>query len=267
MSTSATSPNQIEEEPRTNRWLKYIGEEDAALPADKAPVESAPNGPRSAVDFDRVERLINDLEARSMALAKYAYARSPQPSRPASHKLALIAVLLALWLSVLAFCFVYVRFTSGKQPSDHVSLSGKRIISPMHPREERKAASSLEDLTKTLASSSRKLSQLEAEVERSKKGLQRMASPAAAELPDAATTSGAPQAGSCLPPSDLAIAHKTPEGIVDYWLMPRGPRGTSPAKVVCVGKVASGIVVRNLADNRYYTVSPTGEWRAIRKRF
>lgn len=262
MSTTAPSPREVEEQPRTNRWLEYVGEDDVTSLADRIRVEGQSFKPSSPVDLDRVERLLNHLEARSMALAKYGYAHSPRSSRPASNKVTLLAVLLALWLSVVGSFFVYVRLTSGKQSIRQDSIAGGRIISPMPSREERKAVGSFDHLAKSLASPSKKLNQLEAKLELSKKGLQRMASPAI-ESPAAAALSDSNGVRQ-IQPSDSAVPHKNAEGTVDYWVLPHGPRNSSSARIFFVGKVANGVVVRSLEDNSYYTLTPKGEWRGIR---
>jgi hypothetical protein len=259
MSTSAPSPREPAKQHCTNRWLNYIGEENATFPAANLPVESQPVKSRSPVDLDRLERLIEDLEARSMALVRHAQAQSPQPSRLVSNKNVIICG-LALWLSVLCLFVAYV--SNEKQPVERGSLPGKRVISPLIPTQQPKVAGSFPRLAKASLSSSRKRQQAAA--------TSRPSGPS----PDAATTSstisptetslhdpsGAPQ----IQPSDLAIPHKTTEGIVDYWLMPRGPHDSPPARVFSVGKVAAGVVVLNLEDDRYYTVTPAGGWRELR---
>jgi hypothetical protein len=70
-----------DDEPRTNRWLKYIGEEGGTPSADSIPIEHPSTRPLPSFDIARVERLVGQLEARSMALVKYRYVEPPQPNR------------------------------------------------------------------------------------------------------------------------------------------------------------------------------------------
>jgi hypothetical protein len=62
----------------------------------------------------------------------------------------------------------------------------------------------------------------------------------------------------------LAVPHRAADGTVDYWVLPHGPDGNSLTKVISVGKAANGVVVRDLEDDRYYTVTPAGNCHMIR---
>jgi hypothetical protein len=57
--------------------------------------------------------------------------------------------------------------------------------------------------------------------------------------PSSPNPTGTPQ----IQPYDLAVPHQAADGTVDYCVLPHGPVGNSPTKVMSVGKAAHGVVV------------------------
>ena len=105
MSTSATATaREPDDQPRTNRWLKYIGEEDGSSSENTIPIEH----PTSvSLNLARAERLVGQLEARSLALVKNQCVEPPQSTRPPSKHVVIIGALVALWFGTLALAFAY----------------------------------------------------------------------------------------------------------------------------------------------------------------
>jgi hypothetical protein len=139
-----------------------------------------------------------------------------------------------------------------------------RIISTVPNPQEQKLPRPVDRLAKALPSSSHRLKRFKAAVanaESPNAGSQDAATASITALTEAPspTPTGVPQ----IQPSNLAVPHQAAGGMVDYWVMPRGPHQNSPTKVISVGKSANGVVVRDLEDGRYYTVTPAAGWRTI----
>jgi hypothetical protein len=180
-----------------------------------------------AIDLARVEKIVNELEARSVALVKYSGRRQ---SRRAPDKGVLTGLLLAAWASSLVVAFAYMHITA--PPQRNVGAA-RRIIAAAKPKAG-------------------------GPVEQSAKKLQ-----ATAKLEHRVGLTGSADAATVSAPSDPAIPHRKADGAVDYWLMARGHADSLPIKVSLVGKSKNGVVVQNLEDDRYYTVTATGDWRSI----
>lgn len=90
---SGTSSTPHPDKPALNRWLKYIGEEDGN--ADTTPIESRKALPLVSVDLYRVQRLIEQLEMRSLAAVNYGYGPRPEARPLLPAKMAIMRRLLA----------------------------------------------------------------------------------------------------------------------------------------------------------------------------
>jgi len=152
------------------------------------------------------------------------------------------------------------------------------IIPPEPDPQSQKVASSVDHLTRVLATSSERMNELQAAMERSNRDLQKIAtkvnsdhakpapSVAAAVKPEVVVKG----AEAALPknwhrvldikPAETAVPHKGADGSVDYWLVPRGADQSS-TKVLPIGTSPEGVVVHNLDDGKDYTLTPSGEWR------
>jgi hypothetical protein len=205
---------------------------NATSAADKS-TNPRPTDRISSFDLDRAERILKQLEARSVALVKYGHHPSPRVRPSGSDKSAIGSALAALWLSTLALAYFFISDHVQWKAGDQVSVTGKRVISGSQ-------------IAKTLASSSRRPSRLEATAKRSK-AHQRIESPA---LP--------------IPESPISANAETPDAATASIKAPREPFGNAPRKVIFVGKGAAGVVVRDLADGKYYTVTSSGSWSRIR---
>ena len=215
---TARKPN---DQTLANSWLRYVEKGGAASPPKTAPVRSPTKQLPSSFDLARVERLVSQMEAHSVALVKYRYSEGPQPRRPASNKTG-DCVFVALWLSSFALAVVYVLTPPQLAKQDRVA--SRRVISTVPNPNEQKLGSPVDRLAKSLPYSSHRLKRLEAAVANAE-------SPNA-ESPDAATASitapmdspsptptGSPQ----IQPGNLAVPHQAAGGTVDYWVMPRDP--------------------------------------------
>lgn len=192
-------------------------------------------------DLARIERLVGQLEARSTALVAYRSAERPQPSLRASN-IAAVSALVAVWLGALVLVIAY--FLMPPQLANKNRVANQRVISTLPNRKTQKTAIPGHPLAKVPASSSHRLQPLEATV-------------ANAEMPHAETPSI-----TAFQPCDKALPRQAADG-TDYWVTPGGPHHNSPTNIIYIGKSIKGVVVRSLADDRYYTVTPACGWRSI----
>jgi len=236
---------------RANRWLRYV-EEGGVAPTKQLP---------SSFDLARIEKVVGQLEARSLALVKYRHAERPQPRRQVFNTTGDI-FFVALWLSSFTLAVVFIL--TPPQSANQDGVASRRVISTVPNPEEQKLPRPVDRLAKALPSSSHGLKRFKAAVanaESPNAGPQDAATAsiiAPTEAPSPAPT-GVPQ----IQPSNLAVPHQAAGGTVDYWVMPRGPYDNSPTKVISVGKAPNGVVVLDLEDGKYYTVTPAAGWRTI----
>jgi hypothetical protein len=292
MSSFATAASR-NPEPPNGRQYQYPADPDGALNAEapsletqrfEAPprFETAANGTQPIDEIARVERLISQLEARSMALVPYGYGRLPEvPSRKLNTGL-LASVLVAIWLTSVILVIAYMRYV-GHAPStpERATTSTPFVITPEPEPQDQKVAASVDHLARMLVSSSQRMTELQVAVEKSNRDLQKIASKVNSEHPATAApvdfgneerSAGLPSAGiqQKLPknwhkvlnvkPTDAAVPHKGADGLTDYWLVPRGTEAAL-SKVLPIGTSAEGVVVHNLEDGKDYTLTPAGEWR------
>jgi hypothetical protein len=277
MSSSATATSRIadKESQDDNQHLLDNPEERPALEAPR--VEPAA---RTLDEVARVERLLSQLEARSMALIPYGYGSLREaPARKSATGL-LAGVLVALWLSSLVLAVAYIRYTHSSG-TERASARVPLVITPESDVQEQKVANSVDHLASALVSSSERMNRLQAAMERSNRDLQKLASKvkgrdhgktvsAAAKYDNVNYDESSAIPEKSLPrnwhevldikPTESAVPHQGADGTVDYWLVPRGA-DQSPTKVLSIGTSAEGVVVHNLDDGKDYTLTPSGEWR------
>jgi hypothetical protein len=61
-------------------------------------------------------------------------------------------------------------------------------------------------------------------------------------------------------PTELAKAHRSTDGNIDYWVLPHGPFFSEPARVRPIGRSLNGVYVRNMDDGKNYRLTPSGDW-------
>jgi len=230
----------------------------------------------------RVERILTQLEARSQALVPYGYGaiREPVSRRPSNALLA--GVLVALWLTSLILAVAYIRYV-GHSPfaADRAAAAPSLVIAPESDPQAQKVAASVDHLAKALVSSSERMSQLQAAVDKSKRDLEKIARKVGTEQDVTKVTVPAARTEIAMDapvdvveptipknwhrvlnvkPTDAATPHKGADGLVDYWLVPRNGEG-SPTKVLPIGTSADGVLVHNLDDGKDYTLTSNGEWK------
>jgi hypothetical protein len=225
-----------------------------------------------------MERILSQLEARSMALVPYGYGALREPPVTKANHTLLAGVLVAIWLSTVVLAIVYIRYNRPGPVVDRPLSATPLVIGPENDPQELKVANSVDHLAKALVSSSARMNELQAAMERNNRDLQRIATKVGdhpkvataatkAESPDSLP---APAAEALVPknwhkildikPTEAAVPHKSDDGTIDYWLVPRGPEQVQ-TKVLPIGSSAEGVVIHNLEDGKDYTLTPSGEWR------
>jgi hypothetical protein len=171
----------------------------------------------------------------------------------------------------------YIRYNRPGPLADHAQSGTALLIPSETDPQEQKVASSVDHLAKALVSSSQRMDELQAVMERNNRDLQRIATKVTDRpKPETATSKGAGTDTAATPgedavpknwhrileikPTESAVAHKSDDGTIDYWLVPRGPELVQ-TKVLPIGTSAEGVVVHNLEDGKDYTLTPSGEWR------
>ena len=288
MSSFATAPSRSpEKDPQNGKQQLHLlvnpEEETPALDAPRvepAMASGSQSSSQTLEEVTRVERLLSQLEARSLALVPYGYGtlREVPPRKTNSGMIA--GALVAIWLSTMIFGVAYIRYVH--TGTDRAVATAPLVIPPPDTDpQDQKVASSVDHLAKALVSSSERMNELQAAMERSNRDLQRIATkvnntgqsnafPGAAkdeaeDVAPAGTTADAKLPKNWhrvldLKPTDAATPHKTADGSIDYWLVPNAS-GAAPSKVLPIGTSAEGVVVHNLEDGKDYTLTPSGEWR------
>jgi hypothetical protein len=276
MSSTAAAPSRItEKEAQSRRLLRFAA--DPEEPVLQEDAESPPVQPLD--DVTRVERLLSQLEARSMALVPYGYGTLRELPVKKANTTLLAGILVAIWLSTVVLAIAYIRYNRPGPLADRAQSGTPLLIPSEADPQEQKVASSVDHLAKALVSSSQRMDELQAVMERNNRDLQRIATKVTERpKPETATSQGAltdtaattTPAEDAVPknwhrileikPTESAVAHKSDDGTIDYWLVPRGLEQVQ-TKVLPIGTSAEGVVVHNLEDGKDYTLTPSGEWR------
>lgn len=255
---------------------------DAPQRADAASAQT-----QTLDEVDRVERLISQLEARSMALVPYGYGNLREVPQSKSKTGLIAGVIAGLWVTTLVLALGYMRYVG------HLPFAAERaapvaaaappsvVIAPDPDPQEQKVAASVDHLARALVSSSERMTELQVAMEKSNRDLQKLATKVNAERPGVAAPAQStdqvqvPIASGTggpatlpknwhrvldLKPSENSVPHKGADGNTDYWLVPRGLEATMN-KVLPIGNSADGVVIHSLEDGKDYTVTPTGEWK------
>jgi hypothetical protein len=268
MSSTAAAPSRTTEtEAQNRRQLRFSADPDE--PVLQVESESPPVQPLDEVT--RVDRLLSQLEARSMALVPYGYGTLRElPAKKANTTL-LAGVLVAIWLSTVVLAIAYIRYNRPGPLADRAPTATPLLIPSEADPQEQKVASSVDHLAKVLVSSSQRMDELQAAMERNNRDLQRIATKVT-DRPkhEADTTPPVAPGEEAVPknwhrileikPTESAVAHKSGDGTIEYWLVPRGPDQVQ-TKVLPIGTSAEGVVIHNLEDGKDYTLTPSGEWR------
>jgi hypothetical protein len=277
MSSIATAPARTaEKEPEKSRQRFLVDDEPRSHEFSRA---EAPSGNIQADEVTRVERLLTQLEARSMALVPYAYGTLREPPPRRMNTAVIAGVMATIWLSTVFLAVTYIRYNRPPvQLVDRAAPVTPLLIPASPDPQEQRVASSVDHLAKALLSSSERMTALQVAMERSNRDLQRIATkvserskPAPAIVPTAAGTDTSLATGrETLPknwhkvldikPTESAVAHRAVDGTVDYWIVQRGA-DRAEAKVLSIGTSPDGVVIHNLEDGKDYTLTPSGEWR------
>ncbi len=279
MSSFATA-RAPENDPSNGQQLRLVENPGEFVDGDAGTAAAPALSTQNVEEVARVEALLTQLEARSRALVPYGYGtlrESTPPRRSNNGPLAL--VLIGIWLSSLVLIVAYMKYVAHSPIFSEPAVAPPTIaLAPDPEPQTTKVASSVNQLAQAVVTSSERLNQLQAAVERSNRDLQRIAgkvntAPAAPKVvDDSLTTVTVPTAESAaLPknwhrvlevkPTESAVAHKGADGSIDYWLVQRGA-DPSPSKVLPIGTSPDGVVVHNLEDGKDYTLTPSGEWRS-----
>jgi len=276
MSSTATAPSRTTEKEAQNRkQFNFLADPDAPVMQD----ESAAGVLQPLDEVTRVERLLAQLEARSMALVPYGYGtlRELPVRKPNSNLMA--GTLVAIWLSTVILAVAYIRYDRQGQVPYRAPAATPLLIQAEPDSQEQKVETSVDHLTKALVSSSERMNELQAAMERSNRDLQRITTKVGerpkpsiaatkAEGTDTALASGL-EPGTLprtwhkileIKPTESAVPHKSDDGTIEYWLVPRGAEQVQ-TKVLPIGTSPEGVVIHNLEDGKDYTLTPSGEWR------
>ena len=276
MSSSAAAPSRItEKEAQNRRLLSFSTDTESPVIED----DSATGVLQPMDDVTRVERLLSQLEARSMALVPYGYSavREPPARKPNTM---MAAIVVAIWLSTIVLAVAYIRYNRPAPVSDRAAIATPLLIPSEPDPQEQRVASSVDHLAKALVSSSERMNELQAAMERSNRDLQRIATKVSERpkptVPMGKSEGTEPTLASGLDPgalpknwhrileikpSESAVAHKRDDGTVEYWLVPRGADQVQ-TKVLPIGTSPEGVVIHNLEDGKDYTLTPSGDWRS-----
>ena len=281
MSSFATAPSRHPDNDTPNGSQLHFLNPDAEPALDTRPPEHAAGNSQTIDEVTRVERLLSQLEARSMALVPYGYGNLREVSVRRSNTGLLAGVLVAIWLTSVILAIAYMRYV-GRSPfaQERTIASAPLVVAPDPESQDQRVAASVDHLARALVSSSERMTELQAAVDRSNRDVQkiatRIANDHAAPLLAEAKEERPPVSESSsvveqnlpknwhsvldIKPTDAAVPHKSTDGSIDYWLVPRGA-DPSPSKVLPIGMSAEGVVVHNLEDGKDYTLTPAGEWR------
>jgi hypothetical protein len=276
MSSSAAAPSRITDKEAQNRRLLSFSADPESLVSED---ESATGVLQPMDDVTRVERLLSQLEARSMALVPYGYGAVREPPARKPNTL-MAAIVVAIWLSTIVLAVAYIRYNRPVQISDRAAIAAPLLIPSEPDPQEQRVASSVDHLAKALVSSSARMNELQAAMERSNRDLQRIATKVSERpkptLPESkaegteSTLAGGVDPGALpknwhrileIKPTDSAVPHKRDDGTVEYWLVPRGADQVQ-TKVLPIGTSPEGVVIHNLEDGKDYTLTPSGDWRS-----
>ncbi len=276
MSSTAAAPlRTAENEPQNRRQVRFLADTEEPVLQD----DSADGAAQPLDEVTRVERLLSQLEARSMALVPYNYGTLREPPAKNANTTLIAGVLVAIWLSTVVLAIVYIRYNRPGPAGDRVSTATPFLITGEPDPQEQKVARSVDHLAKALVSSSERMDQLQATMERSNRDWQRLATKAS-DHPKGGAAAAKTEATDATPgripdvaamprnwhkileikPTESAVPHKSDDGTIDYWLVPRGAEQVQ-TKVLPIGTSPEGVVIHNLEDGKDYTLTPAGEWR------
>ena len=278
---TSRTPDQV---PANGNQMNALSNLEAApdieIPPRMDSLRAEGAGPQNMGEADRVERLLNNLEARSMALVPYGYGNLREAPVRKTNTAVIAGVVVAMWLGTVILAVAYMRYV-GRSPfaAERVPPAVPMVVAPEPNPQEQKVAASVDYLARALASSSQRMNELQSAVDKSNRDLQKIVSKVNTPPPP---VTAAPNETKDVPstvvveapnlpknwhkvldikPTDSAIAHRGADGNVDYWIVPRGV-DVPPSKVLPIGNSAEGVLVHNLEDGKDYILTPGGEWRS-----
>ena len=225
-------------------------------------------------DVNRVERLLAQLEARSVALVLHS--QSPPPA--VFNEALVVGIFISLWLSTVVAAVIFFHFTTyDSQIVEQIPVAVPRAVISASELREKRAAVPVDQLANALTASSHQVTQRKRATDHANRGLQRTMAKviSASAMPSKVTGEVRPVPPAALAPgsrprfwdplldvkpTESATAHRTADGNIDYWVVPHGPFFSEPAKVLPIGRSPNGVYVRNLEDGRNYRLTPSGEW-------
>lgn len=172
MGSMGTSPKRNGDADAQNRLYVVANPETPATQETARAVIDRNNTVLEQVD--RVEQLMTQLEAKSVALVPYGYWNEPQTQAKRSNTWVIAAVLGFIWLSSLALAVAYFSYRHSSQVAERELPSTPTVISSPSDQQDRKTAESVDQLTEALVSSSNRLNRIEAILEKSNLDLQQL---------------------------------------------------------------------------------------------
>jgi len=261
---------------------------------------TAPTQPRfdtalTANGANRLEQLLVQLEAESMALVPYSYGTHREVPVKKS-RTRLIAGALCLWLATLVLAIAYFSHNRSSRVAESGSIAKPVVITSHYDPKNQQTADSVGHLAMALVTTSDRLKKLEAAIEKSSRGIQQIqtqintdlakpvpgrrakvvatvahpAGPApvmSIAVPPITRPVTAPDAAGSLSNNlyrvlemNAAKPHHAMNGSIDYWLVASANKVF--VKVVPVTVRAEGVLVHDLEDGKNYILTLQGEWRS-----
>jgi len=219
---------------------------------------------------ERIERLVQRLEDDSVALGRVG---SDQFQRSETNKFTILLAVIVSSLTTLLTATVYF-YTQDREPQREVVADVQGSLLANGPElQEAQNDTAANRLANALEASSKQLYQLRVDVDLNDKVLAKIASNSSVRVAKAKSARKKPVLPTAImlrtsarnssldvKPTDSALPHSGADGIIDYWLIPRGPQSGPPTRVIPLGSSPDGVFVYNLADGKNYRITHSGEW-------
>lgn len=125
-------------------------------------------------DLKRVEKLLLQLEAKSVALIPDGYWISPQAQAKKSHTWLIAVVICCTWLATLVLAIAYFSYQHGSPGAEtRVVATPFEILAPPDAQNQ-KPAESVDHFAKALANSSDRFNKIETALAKSNRELQQL---------------------------------------------------------------------------------------------
>jgi hypothetical protein len=171
MGSMGTSP-KLSGYAEAQKQLNTVANPETPAAQETAQAALTPNS--AFIQVDRVEQLLAQLEAKSLALVPYGHWNPPQAQAKRSNNWVIAAVLGCIWLSSLALAVAYFSYRHPSQIAERDLSATPFVVSSPSDQQDQKTSESVNQLTKALLNSSNRLNQIEAVLQKSNLDLQQL---------------------------------------------------------------------------------------------